>query len=78
MRQVAAAQFQGPGRIDIRRTTAEADTVVVEADVFFTLRDGREYRNAYCCVVSFSGGKIRLVECYYDTAHAHRTFGVQA
>jgi ketosteroid isomerase-like protein len=74
MHLVADAQFSGPGRIDIRRITAEADTVVVEADVLFTLKDQREYKNTYCCVISFRGEQFREVKCYYDTAHAHRMF----
>ena len=74
MRRVAETQFAGPGRIDIRRIVAESDLVVVEAEVSFTLKDRREYKNTYCCVISFSGESVCQVKCYYDTAHAHRTF----
>jgi ketosteroid isomerase-like protein len=74
MRRVAETQFSGPGRIDIRRVVAENDLVVVEAEVCFTLKDRREYKNTYCCVISFSGERVCQVKCYYDTAHAHRIF----
>jgi ketosteroid isomerase-like protein len=74
MRRVSGTQFLSSGRVDIRRSTADDNTVVVEADVLFTLKDQSEYRNTYCCVISFSGEKICQVKCYYDTAHMRRVF----
>jgi ketosteroid isomerase-like protein len=74
MHRGSGDQFSGPGRIDIQRVIAEADSVVVEAKVSLTLKDQREYTNTYCSIISFRGDKVCQVTCYYDTAHAHRMF----
>ena len=49
---------------------AEGDKVVVEFDGDAVLANGEPYRNQYCMVFSFAGGRIRQLNEYFCTVLA--------
>jgi ketosteroid isomerase-like protein len=62
------AQLASGNTITAHRFIAEDDLVVVEGRGHNTTRTGKPYRNTYCWVFRFSGGRVvELVE-YTDTA----------
>jgi ketosteroid isomerase-like protein len=61
------AQFATPYRSMAIRLIAEDDYVVIECRGDVTTKEGRPYRNTYCYVCRFDGGKVRELTEYCDT-----------
>jgi uncharacterized protein len=61
------AQFATPYRNKAIRLVAEDDYVVIECRGDVTTKSGRPYRNTYCYVCRFEGGKVRELTEYCDT-----------
>jgi len=59
----------------ISNMVAEGDFVVVEGKGTAETTDGRAYNNTYCFVIRVSGGKIRTLAEYMDTALVNSVFG---
>jgi uncharacterized protein len=62
------AQFAGSYRSTAQRFIAEGDWVVVQCRGNVATRRGERYDNEYCYVCRFSGGKLRELTEYLDTA----------
>lgn len=62
------AQFAADNTITAHRFVAEDDIVVVEARGHNTTKSGTPYRNTYCLVFRFDGGKVVEITEYADTA----------
>ena len=58
-------------RFRIESVTASDDRVVVECEGDAITSQGTPYRNQYCFVFSFAGGKIRQVNEYFCNVHAN-------
>ena len=58
-------------RLAVRTITVEGERASVEASGAMRRRDGRMYTNAYCYVLTVTGGKIVEVREYLDTIHAN-------
>ena len=56
--------------IDLRRCITEGDTVVVEAQVSGTSRDGVEYDTPFICIFETRDGQIVSMREYSDTKSA--------
>jgi uncharacterized protein len=56
--------------VDLRRCITEADTVVVEAEVSGTSRDGIEYDTPFICIFETRDGQIVSMREYSDTKSA--------
>lgn len=56
--------------IDLRRCITEGDTVVVEAQVSGTSRDGIEYDTPFICIFETRDGQIVSMREYSDTKSA--------
>ena len=67
--------LDGTIRMNVKNVTAENDTVVVEAQGEARTKDGRSYKNTYCFVFKFAGGKIVESREYMDTQLVKTTFG---
>jgi len=50
------------------------DTLVLEAESSWDLKNGRQYRQQYCFVLECRDGKIAKVREYLDTQHAHEVW----
>ena len=61
------AQFATRYRNTAVRLIAEDDYVVIECRGDVTTTSGRPYRNTYCYVCRFDGGKVRELTEYCDT-----------
>ncbi|SRR5258706_6336802 len=60
-------QLEGRIRTIADRITADGDIVVVEAHGDNMTKRGQPYRNTYCMVYRFAGGKIKEMTEYMDT-----------
>jgi uncharacterized protein len=60
-------QFATRYRNTAIRLIAEDDYVVIECRGDVTTKEGRPYRNTYCYVCRFDGGKVRELTEYCDT-----------
>ncbi|HZC52048.1 MAG TPA: nuclear transport factor 2 family protein [Mycobacterium sp.] len=56
--------------VDLRRCISEGDTVVVEAQVSGTSRDGVEYDTPFICIFETRDGQIVSMREYSDTKSA--------
>ncbi len=61
-------QFAANNTVAAHRFVAEDDIVVVEARGHNTTKSGQPYRNTYCMVFRFDGGKVVEITEYADTA----------
>jgi ketosteroid isomerase-like protein len=69
-----AVAFPGGLKTEISRVYGEGETVVMELTNRGQTAKGRQYKNEYCFVLEFEGGKIRRVREYTDTAKVKEVF----
>jgi ketosteroid isomerase-like protein len=67
----------GALRLTPRELTAEGDRVVVEAEGYGELTNGRVYNPQYVLVFEIADGKVKRVREYLDTQHAFDIFFAQ-
>ena len=67
--------LDGSIRMNVTNVAAENDIVVAEAQGEARTKDGRSYKNTYCFVFKFAGGKIVESREYMDTQLVKATFG---
>ena len=72
------AQFAGQYRNSVQRFIADEDFVVVQCRGDVMTRKGQPYNNSYCYVVRLSGGKMRELTEYLDTALVERVLDAPA
>lgn len=63
-------------KFQIQNMIAEGDEVVVEGVGHAPTKDGREYNNTYCLVVTVRDGKISQIREYLDTELVTEFFGM--
>ncbi|NUP08952.1 MAG: nuclear transport factor 2 family protein [Polyangiaceae bacterium] len=68
-------RLDAPFRMQLKRSIAAGDMLVIEARGENRLLDGRRYDNTYCWVCRLEGGRLRELTEYMDTALVLRSFG---
>jgi len=71
---VTTVYKEGAMRVTPVEMTAEGDRVVVEAEGYAELNNGRVYNPKSAWVFEVADGKVKAIREYLDTAHAHATF----
>ena len=72
---VLGAQLESGITLDIQNVIGDGDMVVVEALGKSRTKDGRDYNNTYCLVLTLREGKIAQIREYLDTELVSRIFG---
>ena len=71
LRPVREGLFEpGDPKVEVTRMISEGDWVVAETTGRGALRNGRKYENCYVFVAQVSGGRVRYLREYMDTAYA--------
>jgi uncharacterized protein len=68
-------RLDGTIKLHVTNIVAEGDHVVVEAQGEGRTKDGRDYNNLYCNVLTMKDGKIAEIREYLDTEMAKAIFG---
>jgi uncharacterized protein len=74
---VVTVYTEGALRLTPLEMIAEDDRVVVEAEGYAELNNGRVYNPQSAFVFRIADGKIKSVKEYLDTQHAHNIFFAQ-
>jgi ketosteroid isomerase-like protein len=74
---VVALYKQGALRLTPLEMVAEGDRVVVEAEGYAELNNGRVYNPQSVLIFQIAGGKVKSVKEYLDTQHASDVFFAQ-
>jgi len=61
--------------VDIKQLIAEGDKVVAEAQGTSRSKDGKDYNNTYCIILTVRDNKIREMREYLDTELVTQVFG---
>jgi ketosteroid isomerase-like protein len=67
--------LDGTIKMTVRNVVAEGDLVVFEAQGAARTKDGRDYKNTYCFVMTLADGKIVESREYMDSQLVKATFG---
>lgn len=61
----------GDPKVEVVRMIGEGDWVMAETIGRGRLRNGNKYENSYAFVAQVSGGQVKFLREYMDTAYAH-------
>lgn len=61
--------------LDIKQLIAEGDKVVSEMQGSARSKDGKDYNNTYCIILTVRDGKVREMREYLDTELVTQVFG---
>jgi hypothetical protein len=67
--------LEGPIKVHMRQVIAEGDTVVIEAKGEARGKNGKDYNNDYCIVVTVRDGKIAEMREHLDSELVTDVFG---
>ena len=70
--------LEAPIQVHVRQVIAEGDKVVIEAKGEARGKNGRDYNNDYCIVVTVRDGKIAEMREHLDTELITHVFGQQS